>query len=172
MRSGPSIVPVQLQQRRDDGFATLVSVPLPWMDAMSDDTAESPPHFALWTGRAGLINTLLCIVLALPLAWGLHVVTERDIAAPACIAHGQAQRMTYVEIALEGPRNEATPVCRYTRDDGSAVAIEFSRIASFLADLWVGFALDMRFTWGAFIVLLGLARTGVFVLRRRVRPAA
>lgn len=169
MRSAPSTVPAAAT--RDDGSVTLAPVPLPWMDAMSDDAAGSPPHFALWTGRAGLINTLLCSVLALPLAWGLRVVTERDIAAPACIAHGQAQGMTYVEIVLAGPRNEATPVCRYTRDDGSPVAIAFGRIASFLADLWVGFALDMRFTWGAFIVLLGLVRTGVFVLRRRVSPA-
>ena len=139
---------------------------------MSDDAAGSPPHFALWTGRAGLINTLLCIVLALPLAWGLRVATERGVAAPACIAHGRAQGMTYVEIALEGPRNEATPVCRYARGDGSPATIAFSRIASLPTDLWVGFALDMRFTWGAFIVLLALARSGAFVVNGRMRRGA
>lgn len=125
---------------------------------MISSKAARSRRAAIWSGRAGLVNTVACFALALPLALALLWFAERSTAEPICRAHGQAHGLVFNSV-VHYSRDDSTTVCRYTQATGETSEVSFRKLAPFVTDLWVSFALDLKFTIAAFAVLLGLLRT-------------
>jgi hypothetical protein len=107
------------------------------------------------------VNTVACFVLALPCALALLWLAQRGTVEPVCRAHGAAQGLVFAGVKHYS-RDESTTVCVYTQATGESSEVSFQKLAPFVTDLWVGFALDLKFTLPAFTVLFALFRTFVF----------
>jgi hypothetical protein len=131
---------------------------------MTTPDTGTPRHVALWTGRRGVVNTVACCALALPCAMALVWLTERTTAAPACGSYGQAHGLTFVGV-VHYSRDDSSTVCQFTQGSGESSEVPFRQLAPGLTDLWVSFALDAKFTVGAFAVFLAFVRTVLFQLQ-------
>jgi hypothetical protein len=92
--------------------------------------------------------------MAMALLW----FAERSAADPICRSYGQSRGLVF-QGAKHYSRDESTTVCLYTQASGESSEVPFQKLAPFFTDLWVSFALDLKFTIAAFAVLLALLRT-------------
>jgi hypothetical protein len=129
-----------------------------------------PAALPIWKGRRGLVNTVLCCVLALPCAFGLWFLAERRVILPACTAYAGAHGMTYTDFKLVGVKHASTVVCLLARPGGKGQDVHLSELVPFLADFLVGFAMSLEITVPAFAIVLALIRVGWY--RRSVRVGA
>lgn len=125
---------------------------------MNSEPGKEPPHFAIWRGRKGLLNTVACLVLAVPCALFLSFLVERNTVAPTCRAYGQPLGLVYLGIEHYTNSDDNRTVCIFLQPNGSKIEVPFAKFVSFFSDLWVGFTVDLKFTLPAFIVLLALVR--------------
>ena len=121
-----------------------------------------PPELPIWKGRRGVINTVMCCVLALPCAFGLSFLAERGTIVPACTAYASRHGMTYTDFKLVGVKHASTVVCLLNQGDGKNQDVYLNGLVSYLTDLWVGFAMSLEITVPGFAVLLALIRVGLY----------
>jgi hypothetical protein len=127
----------------------------------------SPAELPIWQGRRGVINTVMCCVLALPCAFGMWFLAERSTIVPACTAYAASRGMSYTDFKLVGVKQASTVVCILTQTDGRKQDVHLSELVPYLTDLWVGFAMSLEFTVPGFAILLALARVGLHGLSSR-----
>ena len=130
---------------------------------------EPPAELPLWKGRRGVINTVMCCVLALPCAYALWAFAERSVIVPVCTAYASAHGLTYTDFKLTGVKQADTVVCLFARANGASQEVHLNELVSFFTDAWVGFALSLEITIPAFAVLLALVRVALY---RRTTAAA
>jgi hypothetical protein len=118
------------------------------------------PELPIWQGRRGLVNAALCCVLSLPCAFGLWRLAERSTIVPACASYAGAHGMRYTDFKLVGVKQASTVVCMFTEANGKSQDVHLSELVPYLADVLVGFAMNLGITVPGFAVLLGLARVG------------
>jgi hypothetical protein len=115
---------------------------------------------AIWSGRSGLVNTFACFALAVPLALALFWFAQRSTAEPICRSYGSVHGLVFQGVKHYS-RDESTTVCQYTQATGETTEVSFQKLAPFLTDLWVSFAIDLKFTVGTITVMLAVLRTFV-----------
>ena len=125
---------------------------------MSPGKAARSRRAAIWSGRAGLLNAVVCFAFALPLALSLLWFTERSTAEPTCRSYGEVRGLVFNGVKHYS-RDESKTVCLFTQAGGETSEVPFDKLAPFLTDLWVSFGLDLKFTIPAFAVLLAIFRT-------------
>ena len=121
---------------------------------------DPPAELPLWKGRRGVINAVMCCVLALPCAYALWAFAERSVIVPACTTYASAHGLTYTDFKLTGVKQADTVVCLLAQANGASQEVHLNELVSFFTDAWVGFALSLEITVPAFAVLLALLRVG------------
>lgn len=135
------------------------------METGRPESTDQNPFSGLWSGRNGLRHVLAVFIPALLCALALQWATERHTVAPVCTAYGNKLGLTYQGADATYANDVHTSVCRYRKPDGSEETISTSKVFSFLTDLWVSFALDLKMTVLAFLALSILVDVGLKKLR-------
>jgi len=126
-----------------------------------------PTELPLWKGRRGVVNAVMCFVLALPCAFGLWFFAERSTIVPACSGYAAGHAMTYSDFKLVGVKHASTVVCLLERSNGEKRDVHLDELVPYVTNLWVEFAMSLEITVPGFAVLLGLVRVGLYRLGTR-----
>jgi magnesium-transporting ATPase (P-type) len=131
---------------------------------MNYEAVETSTQPAIWKGRRGIVNVLICGVLGLVCAFLLFVYAERHVVMPACTAYGQSHGLSYLDFKVNLSNQYSTTRCLFKQADASELDVSFTDVAPFFTNLWVSLALALEFSVPLFIVLFGLARVGLHKL--------
>ncbi|MFN7985495.1 MAG: hypothetical protein U0Q11_26950 [Vicinamibacterales bacterium] len=127
-------------------------------------TTTSQTTASLWSGRRGVVNTVVCCALAVLCAFGVWSLAERLVIVPACSRYAQAHEMTYADFRLVGVRHASTVVCLLRTSNGGTHEVYLKELVSFVTDALVGFAMSLEITVPVCAIGLAAARVGIYRL--------
>jgi len=131
---------------------------------MTQPPSGEPTELPLWKGRRGVINTVVCCVIALPCAFGVWLLAERSTIVPSCSAYASGHAMKYSDFKLVGVKHASTVVCLLEHANGEETDVHLSELVSYLTNLWVELAMTLEITVPGFAILLALLRVGLYRL--------